>query len=118
MQAQALATIAAAVVSLAAMPAAASTATASMSDFHVELVDLDPADGILPSLAFQDLQGGSFVAAESGAPGNVFTDTHQGGAPLGAASSSSARGAAAAQASFAGDPRAPGAGATAIASAS
>ena len=114
-QAQALAAIAAAVASLAAMPAAASTATAAMSDFRVELVDLDPADGIVPSLTFQDVQGGSFIAAESGAPGHVLTDTHQGGTPLGAGSSSSARGAASARASFAGDPRAPGAGATAVA---
>jgi len=117
MQAQALATIAAAVVSLAAMPAAASTATASMSDFHIELIDLDPADGIAPSLTFQDLQGGSFIAAESGAPGHVLTDVHQGGTPFGAASSHSTRGAASALASFAGDPRAAGAGAAATAAA-
>lgn len=118
MQGQALATIAAAIVSLAALPAAASTATASMTDFRVQLVDLDPDDGVTPSLTFQDLQGGSFLAAESGAPGNVFTDTHQGGAPLGAGSSSSARGAASALASFTGDPRGQGASATASASTS
>ena len=117
MQGQALATIAAAVVSLAAMPAVASTATASMSDFHIELVDLDPNDGIAPSLTFQNVQGGPFIAAESGAPGNVLTDTHQGGLPFGAGSSSSARGGASALSSFMGDPRAPGAGGTASASA-
>jgi len=116
MQGQALAAIAAAVVSLAALPAAASTATASMTDFHVELIDLDPNDGIAPSLTFQDLQGGSFIAAESGTPGHVLTDTHQGGTPLGVGSSSSTRGAASALASFTGDPR--GQGASALASAS
>jgi hypothetical protein len=118
MQAQALAAIAAAVVSLGAVPASASTATASMSDFHVELVDLDPNDGIAPSLTFQNVQGGPFIAAESGAPGNVLTDAHQGGLPFGAGSSASTRGAASALASFTGDPRAPGAGGTATASAS
>ena len=118
MQGQALAKIAAAaVVSLAAMPAVASTATASMSDFHIELVDLDPNDGIAPSLTFQNVQGGPFIAAESGAPGNVLTDAHQGGLPFGAGSSSSARGGASALSSFMGDPRAPGAGGTASASA-
>ena len=74
MQGQALAIIAAAVVSLAALPAAASTATASMTDFHVELIDLDPNDGITPSLTFQNLQGGSFIAAESGVPGHVHRE--------------------------------------------
>ncbi|HEY9025398.1 MAG TPA: PEP-CTERM sorting domain-containing protein [Burkholderiaceae bacterium] len=118
MQGQALATIAAAVVSLAALPAAASTATASMSDFHIELIDLDPADGILPAVSFQNVQGGPFIAAESGSPGHVTTDAHQGGTPFGAGSSSSARGAASALASFAGDPLAAGAGGAANASAS
>jgi len=116
MQGQALATIAAAVVSVAAMPAMASTATASLSDFHIELIDLDPADGIVPSLTFQNLQGGSFIAAESGAPGHVLTDSHQGGIAFGAGSSSSTNGAASALASFTGDPR--GVGALASASAS
>jgi hypothetical protein len=118
MQGQARATIAAAIALLAAVPAAASTATASMSDFHVELIDLDPNDGIAPSITFQNLQGGSFIAAESGAPGHVLTDTHMGGAAFGAGSSSSTSGSTSALASFAGDPRAPGAGGAATASAS
>jgi len=119
MQRQARATIAAAIVSLtAAVPAAASTATASMTDFHVELIDLDPSDGIAPSLTFQNLDGGLFIAAESGAPGHVTTDTHHGGVPFGGGSSSSMNGAASALASFVGDPRVPGAGGQASASAS
>lgn len=118
MQARTLATIAAAIASLAAMPAVASTATATLTDFHIELVDLDPNDGIAPSLTFQDVLGGSFIAAESGAPGHVLTDTHQGGAPFGAATSSSTHGAASALSSFTGDPRAPGAGGSASATAS
>jgi hypothetical protein len=118
MQAKALATIAAAVASLAAMPAVASTATATLTDFHIQLVDLDPNDGIAPSLTFQNVLGGSFIAAESGAPGHVLTDTHQGGAPFGAGMSSSTRGAASALSSFTGDPRAPGAGGSASATAS
>lgn len=118
MQGQARATIAAAIVSLAALPAAASTATASMTDFHVELIDLAPNDGITPKLTFQNLQGGSFIAAESGVPGHVLTDTHQGGAPLGAGSSSSMHGAASALARFTGDPFGEGAAATASASTS
>lgn len=107
MQAKALATIVA-IASLTALPAVASTATATLTDFHIELVDLDPNDGIAPSLLFQNVQGGSFIAAESGAPGHVLTDAHQGGTPFGAGSSSSARGGASALSSFTGDPRGAG----------
>ncbi len=104
MRKPALAAIASAILALAAAPACASTASASLSDFHIELVDLAPGDGVAPSLTFQDVQGGPFVAAESGRPQHVITDANQGGTAFGAAASSSTQHGASASASLSGDP--------------
>lgn len=109
--------LAAAVASTLAAPSFASTAVAELTDFQVQLIDLDASDGVAPSVTFQNVAGGSFVAAESGAPPDVFTDAHFGGAAFAPASSTSARGGAAAAASMSGDVYGAGAGAMAWTSA-
>jgi hypothetical protein len=98
--------------------AIASTADASLSSFHIQLIDLDAADGIAPSITFQSLQGGTFVAAESGTPAHFVTDAHAAGTAFGDAASTSTQGLASAFASLSGDPFGAGAAASATASSS
>jgi hypothetical protein len=83
--------------------AMASTAEATLSGLKVQLVDLDPTDGITPSIVFQDAQGGTFVAAESGTPAHFVTDLNPGGTVFGQGASVSAQGSASSFASLAGD---------------
>ena len=118
MKKHAVAAIAGAILGATATPTFASTALAQLSNFQIQLVDLNLADGIAPTITFQDLQGGPFVAAESGAPSDVVTDVNVGGVAFGAASSTSARGGASAYSWLSGDPFGTGAGATASASTS
>ncbi|MEP6789938.1 MAG: PEP-CTERM sorting domain-containing protein [Ramlibacter sp.] len=110
-----VAAIAAAALVAVASPALASTADATLSNFQIHLVDLNTSDGIAPSVVFQNFQGGSFVAAESGTSTNHFTDVHAGGIPFGDAASTSVLGTASGEASLSGDPF--GAGGTVRASA-
>ncbi len=111
-------TVVAAVIALTATGlASASTASANFSDFHIELIDLDPSDGIAPAVQFEDVQGGSFVAAESGTPADHLTDLHLGGQVFGGANSSATHDAASASAQLNGDAFASGAQAAATASA-
>ncbi len=98
-----VAALAGVVASTLAAPSLASTAVAGLTDFQVQLVDLDAGDQVVPSVTFQDVAGGSFVAAESGVPSDVFTDTHFGGAAFAPASATSARDGAAADGSMSGD---------------
>ena len=107
----------AAIASLLAAPALASTAVAELSDFQVQLIDLDAGDSIAPSVRFQDVAGGSFIAAESGMPANAFTDAHFGGVAFAPASATSDRDGAAANASLSGDVYGVGASVSAVASA-
>ncbi len=116
MQKHAVATIAVAILSTLASPTFASTALAQLSDFQIQLIDLNSADAVGPSVTFQNLQGGTFVAAESGTPSNVVTDVHAGGVPFGPANSTSTHGGGAAYSSLSGDPFGAGANATASAS--
>ena len=109
-----VATIAAATLLATANAALASTADANLSNFQIRLVDLNTADGIAPSVVFENFQGGSFVAAESGSSTNRLTDIHVGGVPFGDAASASSLYAASGSASLAGDPF--GAGGTVTAS--
>ena len=54
------------VLALACAPARADgTATASLADLHLELVDLAPGDGIAPAVTFSGPDGGSYAAAEA-----------------------------------------------------
>ncbi len=112
-----MAAIVAALLSAVATPALASTAEAGLADFQIRLVDLDPADGILPSVVFQELEGGAFVAAETGTPPGVVTDALFAGLVFGPAVATSAQGTAAAYAALSGDAFGAGASATASASA-
>ncbi len=118
MQQRVLATIAAAALAACGSAAFASTAGAALGNFQIQLVDLDATDGIAPSIQFQDVNGGSFVAAESGTPANHFTDTRAGGAVFGDAAANSVLGAAAGAASLAGDPLTSGANVATSASSS
>ena len=118
MKHHALAPLAAAILIACCSGASASTAEASLSGLHIQLIDLDATDGIAPSITFQSLQGGSFIAAESGTPANFLTDVHAGGAPFGSASSTSMQGLASAFAALSGDAYGTGAAASASASSS
>ncbi len=108
-----VAALAAVVASTLAAPSLASTAVAGLTDFQVQLIDLDAGDHVAPSVTFQNVAGGSFVAAESGMPSDLFTDTHFGGAAFAPASSTSARDGATAAGSMSGDVYGAGAQATA-----
>jgi hypothetical protein len=98
-----VATIAAAIALAAGGPASASTATATLSSFQIRLIDLNTSDDITPSVVFQDFQGGTFVAAESGTSADHLTDIHAGGSCFGEASSTAAQGVAASFAALSGD---------------
>jgi hypothetical protein len=89
--------------------AGASTAQATLSNFHIDLIDLDPGDGIAPSVVFQNYQGGTFVAAEAGSTDahgqqTQTTDIESGAHPFGNAAAFSSQGSAMAFAAIAGNP--------------
>jgi hypothetical protein len=101
--------------------ARASSASATLSNFRIELIDLQPDDQIDPYVTFQNFQGGTFVSAETGVMDahGVFqrtTDLHMGGSIFGAGLSASTMGSSTASASIAGSPLATGASVSASAS--
>ena len=98
--------------------AIASTAQGSLANFQIQLVDLNASDGIAPSVQFENFQGGTFVAAESGTTAHHLTDLHAGGSPFGDATSNSMQGAASGFAALSGSAFGAGADATARATAS
>jgi hypothetical protein len=59
------AAIAAALVLASAGAIASGTSDATLSDLRIQLVDLDPGDGIAPTVSFDSAGGGSFVAVEN-----------------------------------------------------
>ena len=109
MKTQMAAGIAATILALAAADAVASTATATLSNFKIELFDLNKGSGAPPSVVFQSVQGGTFVAAETGATdagGHLVrsTDEHFGAQPFGNAAANEMDGSSLAFATLAGDP--------------
>ncbi len=102
----ALGTLAVALLSAAH---ATSTADTTLSDFHITLTDLDAADGIAPSLAFDPSSRSAATAAAVAFGGSLFWQ-QLGASPFGPVSSSGAMHGIGGSASFAGDPF--GAGAT------
>jgi hypothetical protein len=102
---------AASVLALALAPAAraTSTADATLSDFHVDLLDLAPADGVAPSLVFSP--GTTRVASAANvSPGASEYWQQRGSAAFAPVSSSGSLFGNGGSASFSGDPS--GAGAT------
>ena len=100
---------------LAVGPAhAASTATSTLSDFHIVLTDLDPSDGVAPSVTL-DPQSRSTVSASATLMDAVTSWTQQGDSAFGAVSAGGELDGSGGSASFAGDPF--GAGAQIVASA-
>jgi len=88
---------------------ATSVADATLSDLHITLLDLAPADGVAPSLTL-DPQSRSVALAGAVSPGESTFWMQQGGSAFGPVSSSGAMDGIGGSASFAGDPF--GAGAT------
>lgn len=102
---------AASVLAVALAPAAraTSTADATLSDFHIDLLDLAPADGVAPSLVFSP--GTTSVASAANvSPGANEYWQQRGSGPFAPVSSSGSLFGNGGSASFAGDPS--GAGAT------
>lgn len=86
---------------LAAGPAhALSSATATYSDFHIGLADLDPSDGLAPSLVL-DPQSRSFVSVSDPADTNLV---QQGESAFGPVSMNADVGGTGGAGSFSGDP--------------
>lgn len=93
------------VLSLAAFTASAfggTTATATIDNFRIQLIDLDPNDGIAPAIKFDD---GSFLQYSALADGFGSSDGSGGYAfaPFAQVSTNAARGAQTASAALAGD---------------
>ena len=106
----------AAVLACAGAANATSTATSTFGDFHIGLTDLDPSDGVAPSVSL-DPQSRSQATASAGAGfiDPVVEWTAQGDSAFGAVASAGDLAGTGGSASFAGDPM--GAGAVISASA-
>jgi hypothetical protein len=91
---------------------ASTTATSTLADFHIEVTDLDPSDGVAPSLVLDAPSRSTVSVVESNTP--TFW-LQQGDSAFGAVSTSGELDGTGGSASFAGDPF--GAGATLTASA-
>ena len=76
-------------------------ATATLSDFRIQLVDLDPNDGIAPSVTFVGTSGVDVFASPGGPAGGSWVDSVSTYAPISAAASSASWNA---SAGFSGDP--------------
>lgn len=115
-----LACAALSILAMSGTAADASTVSATLSNLHVELFDLNKGDGIDPYIVFHSSQGGTFVASETGvmnADGGFTrnTDIRSGGATFGSGLAASAMGSASAFAALGGNPFEEGANASAFA---
>ena len=101
-------------VALAPAARATSTADATLSDFHIDLLDLAPADGVAPSIVFSP--GTTSVAAAAAvSPGASTYWQQRGTSPFGPVATSGSLFDVGGAASFAGDPQSGGATLTASA---
>lgn len=113
MQGSTVARLACAALLAAGHCQAQTTTTATLADFHVELTDLDPSDGIAPSLGLDpQARSTTYAQVQSEAGQDSF---RQGASAFGAVSAGVDVGASAGSAAFSGDPL--GAGAAISASA-
>ena len=109
--------LAAVALSLCAVSAhATSAATAALTDFHISLTDLDPSDGITPTLTLDPLARSTVVAGTGTIPWVPSTSwMQQGDSAFGPVSSSGEIDGTGGAGAFAGDPFGAGAQVTASA---